>query len=60
MPRVFSPKGFNVLYFPKLNILNHGFYGLRDFTDVFSDTVSGFWCAFSRGFESGFTGFRGL
>jgi hypothetical protein len=23
-----------MLYFPKLNILNHGFYGLRDFTDV--------------------------
>jgi hypothetical protein len=21
-----------MLYFPKLNVLNHGFYGLRDFT----------------------------
>jgi hypothetical protein len=40
--------------------LNHGFYGLRDFTDVFSDTLSGFWFAFSWGFESGFTGFLGL
>ena len=37
-----------MLYFPKLNILNHGFYGLWDFTDVFSDTLSGFWCAFNR------------
>jgi hypothetical protein len=32
-----------VLYFPKLNILNHGFYGLRDFT-VFGGR-------FSFGFE---------
>ena len=32
-----------MLYFPKLNILNHGFYGLRDFT-VFGGR-------FSVGFE---------
>jgi len=30
-----------MLYFPKLNILNHGFYGLWDFTAVFADTL--FW-----------------
>jgi hypothetical protein len=37
--------------------LNHGFYGLWDFTDV---RLFGFWGAYILGFESGFTGFRGL
>jgi hypothetical protein len=32
-----------MLYFPKLNVLNHGFYGLRDFADVFCDTLIWFW-----------------
>jgi len=48
-----------MLYFPKLNILNHGFHGLWDFTDV-GGGVFGAWGACSRGFESGFTGFIGL
>ena len=33
MLRVFSPTGFNV-YVPRINVLNHGFYGVMDFTDV--------------------------
>jgi hypothetical protein len=48
-----------MLYFPKLNVLNHGFYGLRDLTDV-GGCVFEAWGACSRGFESGFTGFSGL
>jgi hypothetical protein len=48
-----------MLYFPQLNILNHGFYGLWDFTDVGRDVFE-VWRAFSWCFESGFTGFIGL
>jgi hypothetical protein len=48
-----------MLYFPKLNVLILGFYGLRDLTDV-GGYVFEAWGACSRGFESGFTGFRGL
>jgi hypothetical protein len=48
-----------MLYFPKLNVLNYGFYGLRDLTDV-RGCVFEAWGACSCGFESGFTGFLGL
>jgi hypothetical protein len=48
-----------MLYFPKLNILNHGFYGLWDFTDVGGGVLEA-WGSLQLGFESGFTGFIGL
>jgi hypothetical protein len=35
MLRVFSPTGSNVI-FSQLYVLNHGFYGLLDFTDVWA------------------------
>jgi hypothetical protein len=48
-----------MLYFPKSNVLNHGFYGLWDFA-VFGGGVFEVWGACSWGFESGFIGLIGL
>ena len=51
-----------MLYSPKLNILNHGFYGLWDFTAV-GGGVFEVWgacsCVLNHGFK-GFSGFHGL